>query len=59
LFALVLNAGPDADARADLLRFIREQEDRLNGEGREKAEARAWSMACHALLASSRFQILE
>ena len=59
LFALVLNAGPDADARADMLRFIREQEDRLNGEGSEKAEVRAWSMACHALLASSRFQILE
>jgi hypothetical protein len=59
LFELVLNAGPDAEARADVLCFIRGLEDRLKGEGGDNAEVRAWSMACHALLASSRFQILE
>jgi hypothetical protein len=60
LFELVLNAGPDAEARADMLRFIGDrQDDRRNGEDGEHAEVRAWSMACHALLASSRFQILE
>jgi hypothetical protein len=59
LFELVLGAGADADARADMLRFIREQADRPTGEDGKNAELRAWSMACHALLASSRFQILE
>ena len=59
LFELVLNSGPDAEARAEMLGFIRGLEDRLRREGGENAESRAWSMACHALLASSRFQILE
>jgi hypothetical protein len=59
LFELVLNAVPDSEARAEMLGFIRGLEDRLQREGGENAEVHAWSMACHALLASSRFQILD
>ena len=59
LYELLLSSGPDGEERADLLRFIREMEARLGGEGSPDAEVRAWSMACHALLASTRFQILE
>jgi Protein of unknown function (DUF1553) len=59
LYELLLSSGPDVEERADLQRFIREMEARLSGEGNPDAEGRAWSMACHALLASTRFQILE
>ena len=59
LYGLLLNAPPDAEERTELLRFIREMEARLSGQVPAEAEARAWSMACQALLASSRFQILE
>jgi len=59
LYDLLLNSGPDREERADLLRFIREMEARLSAEGNSDAEVRAWSMTGHALLASTRFQILE
>jgi hypothetical protein len=59
LYELLLSSGPDREERADLLRFIREMETRLSGEGKSDVEARAWSLTCHALLASTRFQILE
>jgi hypothetical protein len=59
LYGLLLNAIPDREERADLLRFSGDLEARLRGEGSPDAEARAWSMTCHALLASTRFQILE
>ena len=59
LYELLVNAAPDGEERADLQRFIDEMEARLSAEGGPDAEGRAWSMACHALLASTRFQILE
>jgi hypothetical protein len=59
LFELVLNARATEDERGDLLTFIRETKKRLNATGDTETDLRAWSMACHALFASSRFQILE
>jgi uncharacterized protein DUF1549/uncharacterized protein DUF1553/cytochrome c len=59
LYELLLNASPDKEERADMLRSIEEMEARLRSAGDPEAPARAWSMACQALLASSRFQILE
>jgi hypothetical protein len=59
LFELTLGARPDAEERADVLRFIDNLEARSDGEGGTDGRFRAWSMACHALLASSRFQLLE
>jgi hypothetical protein len=53
-------AGPATDdERSDLLTFIRETRESLEAEGDEDAENRAWSIACHALFASSRFQFVE
>ncbi|MBC8354433.1 MAG: PSD1 domain-containing protein [Planctomycetes bacterium] len=59
MFERVLNAQPSTDERIELLSFIIETEKRLTSEGEKDAKVQAWSMACHALFASSRFQILE
>ena len=59
LFDLVLNARATEGGRAELKAFINEMTRRLTEEGDSDAALRAWSMACHALFASSRFQILE
>ena len=59
MFELVLGARATAKERAELLVFIDDVEKRLTGEGDSEAALRAWSMACHALFASSRFQVLE
>ena len=59
MYELVLNAQPDDQELADMLTFIAAMEKRLTAEGDTDAAFRAWSLACHALFASSRFQILE
>ena len=59
LFELVLNLPASDEEQRELLTFIGDSQRRLSEEGDAEAELRAWSMACHALLASSRFQILE
>ncbi len=59
MFEVVLNARATAEDREEVLTFIRAMNTRLSAEGHPDAELRAWSMACHALFASSRFQILE
>jgi hypothetical protein len=45
--------------RAKLKTFVVEVEAQLAAAGETDARLRAWSTACHALLASSRFQVLE
>ena len=47
------------EERQELLTFISAMQQRLAAEGHADANLRAWSIACHALFASSRFQILE
>ena len=59
LFELVLTARPADDERQELLAFVAETQKRLADNGDKDAEVRAWSMACQALFASSRFQLLE
>ena len=59
MFELVLNVRATDEERSELLTFISETGKRLTDEGDKDADFRAWSMACHALFASSRFQILE
>jgi hypothetical protein len=59
LFAMVLNTSATAEERRDLLAFISEATEPPGPENARGNELRAWSMACHALLASSRFQFLE
>jgi hypothetical protein len=59
LFELMFNAPPRKDERAGIVAFVRQTRLRLTDEGDKEAGVRAWTQACHALLASSRFQILE
>lgn len=59
MFELIFNVPASAGERAQLLSFIQETRKHRVEDGREQAERRAWSMACHAMFASSRFQILE
>jgi hypothetical protein len=42
-----------------LLMFISETRKSLNDGDGADADIQVWSMVCHALFASSRFQILE
>ena len=59
MFELVLSKRATEEDRIELLAFIGETEKRLTEEGDTDADLHAWSIACHALFASSRFQILE
>jgi hypothetical protein len=59
MIELVLNHQITEQERQELLAFIQQMREQLTAEGLADAELRAWSMACHALFASSRFQILE
>ena len=59
LYDLMFNAPPSSEERASLLSFVRKTGQRLTDEGGQEATRQAWSQACHALFASSRFQIIE
>ncbi len=58
MFERILNVQPTDQERNDFLEFIRTTKDRISSHDGD-ANLRAWSMACHALFASSRFQIVE
>jgi hypothetical protein len=59
MYALILNDRPDDQERQEMLAFVAAMKQRLTSESETDARLRAWSLACHALFASSRFQILE
>jgi hypothetical protein len=59
MFELILGGRPTDHERDQLLSFIRTTQARLSKQGDDHATGRAWSIACHALFASSRFQILD
>jgi hypothetical protein len=59
LYGFVFNATPRDDERAEIVAFVRRIKDRITAEGGKDADLQAWSQACHALFASSRFQILD
>jgi len=59
LFALVLGSPPSDAERDDIARFVETTRMRLATDDDAGARERAWSLACHALFASSRFQIVE
>jgi hypothetical protein len=59
LFALVVNTPPTADERRDMLTFVRQIKNRTTTDSHPDANLRAWTQACQALFASSRFQMLE
>jgi Protein of unknown function (DUF1549)/Protein of unknown function (DUF1553)/Planctomycete cytochrome C len=59
LFELLFNTTPMADERAEILAFVRQIQNRITADGGKDADLQAWSQACQALFASSRFQILD
>jgi hypothetical protein len=59
MFELLTSASATVDERSEMLAFIRDMTQRLTADGEPDADLRAWAMACQALFASSRFQILE
>ena len=59
MYRLILNAAVDSAERAELLAFVRRIKTEYTTDAPDDAEMRAWSDACHALFASSRFHMLE
>lgn len=50
---------PTADEEQQILAFVRATAERLRSEGVADPDRTSWATACHALFASSRFQILD
>ena len=59
MFEWILNQPATVDERAEILAFVDRVTSQLARQDDQEAELKAWSIACHALFASSRFQILE
>jgi len=59
LFELTVNASATAEEQSEMLAFIEDFKSRCSSENRSDANLRAWSIACQAMIASSRFQVLE
>jgi hypothetical protein len=59
LYELLLGTPPTGDERAEVLAFVRLTEQRVMADGGKDGDLQAWSQACQALFASSRFQILD
>lgn len=59
MFGLLLMVQPTEEERQDLRAFMAATRQRFEDEKQPDAEVRAWAMVCHALFASSRFQVLE
>lgn len=59
MFELILAITPTEEERSVLLTFVRQTKSQLTSDGDPEPTTRAWSLACHALFALSRFQFLE
>lgn len=59
MFELVVNDSATAAERGSLVEFIQSTTEQLKHDGEKEPAVRALAIACHALFASSRFQILE
>ena len=59
LYQWVFTRRPTTAERTELLSFVEGLMPRLTTQGEQDPELRAWSLACHALFASSRFQLVE
>lgn len=59
MFQRILGLPPEEDEKAELLDFVQSTHARLGEDGEPEPELQAWSMACHALFSTSRFQFLE
>ena len=59
LFESVLGVEPTDGERRSLLGFIDSAEERYRNGGAEEPQREAWALACQALFAMSRFQLLN
>ena len=59
MFKRILGKPPSDEERTELLAFISEIEKQFVSAGHKEPKIQAWAMACHALFASSRFQVLD
>jgi hypothetical protein len=59
LYGHILGVRPTPGERETMWEFVRIARDEFAAEGREEPAWQAWSLACHALFASSRFQFVE
>jgi hypothetical protein len=59
IFAWITQTSPADAERESILNFVQTMQAQLAAAGAADAKLQAWAMACHALFASSRFQILE
>lgn len=59
MFALVCNEVPTQSERLAVTEFLQRTQSSLMQEGVDNSQQQAWSLACHALFASSRFQFVE
>ncbi len=59
MFSMILNDCPTDEGRDEMIVFVHDTAKRLAADGTADARLQSWSLACHALLSSSRFQFLE
>jgi hypothetical protein len=59
MFRLILGTDPSDQQQRQMLSFLSQAQQHLSESGHSDVQLRCWSLACHALFASSHFQILE
>ncbi|MBD3675125.1 MAG: DUF1553 domain-containing protein [Planctomycetaceae bacterium] len=59
MYALLFQQPPTESERGELVEFFQSIEQQLQKEKAEVSKARVLSIACHAMFASTRFQILD
>ncbi len=59
MYELIVNEPATAEERSEVLSFVKDFKGQLALSDDDAGSLRAWSMVCQALLASSRFQIVE
>ena len=59
MYQWIVGTSAQADEVDEMLAFIDRMQTRLQGKDGAAIRLRAWSLACQALFASSRFQIIE
>jgi hypothetical protein len=59
MYQWIVGESADADEVDEMLSFIGRLEMRLRDQDASEVRLRAWSLACQALFASTRFQVIE
>lgn len=59
MFQLIANSSASESAHRSVHTYLEQTENRLKADGVENAHLRAWTLCCHALFASSRFQFVD